>query len=67
MIFGLVSHIIATLVVFAAGFGVGRIKNASKLASISAEIAVLEAKAKSVAGVVVADFEAAIAKIKTWL
>jgi hypothetical protein len=67
MTFGLVPHLIAFAVVFAGGFGVGRIKNAAKLSAINAEIVALEAKAKSAAGVVVADFQAAIAKIKSWL
>jgi hypothetical protein len=51
----------------AAGFGIGRIKNASKLKAISAEIAALEAKAKSAAGVIATDVLAAIAKVKTYL
>lgn len=59
--------VIAFIVGGGVGFGIGRIKNDSKLTAISTEISALEAKALSAAGVVKADVLAAIAKIKTWL
>ena len=41
----MIAHIIYIAVTFAAGFGVGRIKNAKKLALVSAELAALETDA----------------------
>lgn len=64
MVFGLVAHVIFVVALLAAGFGIGRIKNASKLAAISTEVSALEAKVKSAASVAVADVLAGIAKIK---
>jgi len=59
--------IIVGLVGVAAGFGIGRIKNTSKLTAISTEVSVLESKALSAAGAVKADILDAVAKIKTLL
>jgi len=53
--------IIAIVVAFAAGFGVGRIKNAAKLKAISAEFAKVGAEASAE---VKAFVEAVKAKIK---
>lgn len=48
----MILHIIYVLVVFGAGFGVGRIKNAKKLAAATAELNTLKADAaKAVAEV----------------
>lgn len=52
--------IIGAVAIALAGFGVGRIKNAGKLASIKAELDAIESKAS-------ADVKALIAKIRSWL
>jgi hypothetical protein len=51
---------VAGLVLFGAGFGVGRVKNAAKLAAIGTEV-------KAVEGKVTADFSAVVAKIRQLL
>jgi hypothetical protein len=48
------------LIVFVAGFAIGRIKNAAKLAAIEAEI-------KSVEEIVVGDAKKLVVAIKSWL
>ena len=53
---------IALLMAAGLGFGAGRVKNAKKLAAVSAEVASIEAYIKSGATYVVADVIAAVKK-----
>lgn len=57
----------ALLAAAAAGFGLGRVKNAGKLAAISAEIAKLEADASADAAAAAVKLAGLVAKIKSLL
>ena len=54
----MVGTILVLAAVFAAGFGVGRIKNASKLSYLGAELNAAEAKASAEAKVLIARLRA---------
>lgn len=62
--FSILFHIVYSALVFGIGFGIGRIKNAAKLAAIRAELSLLETKAKSGTGVIAADFKRTVTNIK---
>jgi len=55
-----ISFIVTVLVSAAAGFGVGRIKNAAKLAAIKAEVVKIEAEAVTEAKAIIARIKALV-------
>ena len=59
--------IVAALLGFAAGFGVGRIKNVSKLAAISAHLEAIEAVASQEVKNVIADVRHLITEVRSKL
>lgn len=43
----MITLLVGTVLVFASGFGVGRVKNAQKLAAVNAEVAKIEGEIKA--------------------